>query len=88
MKVIVQWGRPKFKITHVIFCTSSDLDIPGADLHLVKLLGLELTAKRLILRQGGCHAGGIVLRIAKDMTENNNGARVLVVCVESMQGRV
>ncbi|PNX68812.1 chalcone synthase, partial [Trifolium pratense] len=29
-----------------------------------------------------CFAGGTVLRLAKDLAENNKGARVLVVCSE------
>lgn len=82
-KAIEEWGRPKSKITHVIFATSSDVDLPGSDHHLSNLLGLDSSVKRLILRQGGCHAGGTVLRIAKDIAENNRGARVLVVCSES-----
>jgi len=32
----------------------------------------------------GCHAGGTILRIAKDMAENNVGSRVLAVCSETM----
>jgi len=32
--------------------------------------------------QQGCFAGGTVLRLAKDLAENNRGARVLVVCSE------
>ncbi|KAK4769120.1 hypothetical protein SAY86_027270 [Trapa natans] len=31
----------------------------------------------------GCFAGGTVLRVAKDLAENNANARVLVVCAES-----
>ncbi|ONK62851.1 uncharacterized protein A4U43_C07F8780 [Asparagus officinalis] len=30
----------------------------------------------------GCYAGGTVLRYAKDLAENNRGARVLIVCSE------
>ncbi|KAJ7965481.1 Chalcone synthase [Quillaja saponaria] len=35
-----------------------------------------------MLSYQGCFAGGTVLRLAKDLAENNDGARVLVVCVE------
>ncbi|OEL27287.1 hypothetical protein BAE44_0011695 [Dichanthelium oligosanthes] len=35
-----------------------------------------------MLYQAGCHGGGIALRLAKDLAENNPGARVLVVCSE------
>ncbi|KAF6151644.1 hypothetical protein GIB67_033298 [Kingdonia uniflora] len=48
-KAIKEWGQPKSKITHLIFC---------------------------------CFAGGTVLRLTKDLAENNAGARVLVVCSE------
>ncbi|KAJ6713795.1 HYDROXYMETHYLGLUTARYL-COA SYNTHASE [Salix viminalis] len=56
-KAIKEWGQPKSKITHLIFCTTSGVDMPGADYQLTKLL-------------------------AKDLAENNKGARVLVVCSE------
>ncbi|KAK8999083.1 hypothetical protein V6N11_070261 [Hibiscus sabdariffa] len=34
----------------------------------------------------GCFAAGTALRLAKDLAENNAGARVLVVCSENMVG--
>ncbi|KAF3437642.1 hypothetical protein FNV43_RR20398 [Rhamnella rubrinervis] len=36
-----------------------------------------------MLFQHVCYAGGAALRLAKDLAENNAGARVLVVCVDS-----
>uniref|UniRef100_UPI00215A0D21 Stenoloma chusanum chalcone synthase 1 (ScCHS1) n=1 Tax=Odontosoria chusana TaxID=2066561 RepID=UPI00215A0D21 len=79
---IKEWGQPKSKITHLIFCTTSGVDMPGADWALAKLLGLRSSVKRLVLYMQGCYGGGTVLRIAKDLAENNKGARVLVVCSE------
>ncbi|KAL5993607.1 Chitin synthase, class 2 [Asimina triloba] len=81
-KAIKEWGHPKSKITHLIFCTTSGVDMPGADYQLTKLLGLRPSVKRLMMYQQGCFAGGTVLRLAKDLAENNAGARVLVVCSE------
>nr|ABD24244.1 chalcone synthase [Abies alba] len=81
-KAIKEWGQPKSKITHVIFCTTSGVDMPGADYQLTKLLGLRPSVKRVMMYQQGCFAGGTVLRVAKDLAENNRGARVLVVCSE------
>jgi chalcone synthase len=75
-------GQPKSKITHLVFCTTSGVDMPGADYQLTKLLGLRSSVKRLMMYQQGCFAGGTVLRLAKDLAENNKGARVLVVCSE------
>ncbi|KAI3951990.1 hypothetical protein MKW92_017207 [Papaver armeniacum] len=81
-KAIKEWGQPKSKITHLVVCTTSGVDMPGADYQLSKLLGLRPSVKRLMMYQQGCFAGGTVLRLAKDLAENNAGARVLVVCSE------
>ena len=56
--------------------------MPGADYKLANLLGLDPSVRRVMLYHQGCHAGGTVLRTAKDLAENNAGARVLVVCSE------
>ncbi|XP_027193184.1 chalcone synthase 1-like [Cicer arietinum] len=82
VKAIKEWGQPKSKITHLIFCTISGVDMPGADYQLTKLLGLRPYVKRYMMYQQGCFAGGTVLRLAKDLAENNKDARVLVVCSE------
>ncbi|KAG8369722.1 hypothetical protein BUALT_Bualt14G0043400 [Buddleja alternifolia] len=81
-KAIKEWGQPKSKITHLIFCTTSGVDMPGADYQLTKLLGLCPSVKRFMMYQQACAGGGMVLRMAKDLAENNAGARILVVCSE------
>jgi len=83
LKAIKIWGRPVSDITHLVFGTTSSLDMPGADLVLSKLLGLKPTIRRVMLYMGGCNGGAAVMRVAKDLAENNKGARVLAVCVES-----
>ncbi|KAI3785270.1 hypothetical protein L1987_44386 [Smallanthus sonchifolius] len=83
-KAIEEWGLPISKITHLIFCTTSGIHMPGADYQLTKLLGLSPWVNRLMMYQQGCSAGGMVLRLAKDLAENNKGSRVLVVCSEIM----
>ena len=82
LKAIKEWGQPISKITHLIFCTASCVDMPGADFQLVKLLGLNPSVTRTMIYEAGCYAGATVLRLAKDFAENNEGARVLVVCAE------
>jgi predicted naringenin-chalcone synthase len=79
---IKEWGQPLSKITHLVFCTNSGAACPGADVQLVHLLGLPTTVRRVMLYYQGCHAGATTLRIAKDLAENNRGARVLVVTCE------
>ncbi|XP_015887534.3 chalcone synthase 1 [Ziziphus jujuba] len=82
IKAINEWAQPKSMITHLVFSATNGVDMPGADLELIKLLGLNLSVKRTMMYQQGCFAGGTVLRLAKDLAENNKGARVLVVCSE------
>jgi chalcone synthase len=82
VKAIKEWGRPKSEITHIVFATTSGVNMPGADHALAKLLGLKPTVKRVMMYQTGCFGGASVLRVAKDLAENNKGARVLAVCSE------
>ncbi|XP_051200306.1 bisdemethoxycurcumin synthase [Lolium perenne] len=81
-KAIAKWGRPATDITHLILSTSSCAGAPGADLRLASLLGLRPSVIRTMLQLNGCAAGSASLRLAKDIAENNRGARVLVACVE------
>ncbi|KAJ4972965.1 hypothetical protein NE237_006139 [Protea cynaroides] len=81
-KAIEEWGQPKSKITHLVFTTISGVDAPGYDFQLIKLLGLSPNVQRVMMYHLGCYGGGSVLRVAKDLAENNKGARVLVVCSE------
>ncbi|KAJ0989097.1 hypothetical protein J5N97_007453 [Dioscorea zingiberensis] len=83
VRALKEWGRPLSEITHMIFCTMTGPDMPGADYHLLNLLGLSPTVKRLMFYSLGCYAGGTALRLAKDLAENNKGSRVLVVCAET-----
>ncbi|KAI4313011.1 hypothetical protein MLD38_037791 [Melastoma candidum] len=62
VQAIKEWGQPKSKITHLIFCTTSGVDMPGADYRLTKLLGLCPSVKRLMMHMQGCFAEGTVLR--------------------------
>ncbi|XP_047064801.1 bisdemethoxycurcumin synthase-like [Lolium rigidum] len=81
-KAIAEWGRPATDITHLIVSTNSGAHAPGADLRLASLLGLRASVQRTMLHLNGCSAGSASLRLAKDLAENNRGARVLVACVE------
>ncbi|KAJ6815619.1 chalcone synthase 1B-like [Iris pallida] len=82
LEAVKDWGRPLSDITHLIFCNSGGASMPGADYDVINILGLPLSTKRFMLHQQGCFGGGSVLRLAKDLAENNRGARVLVICCE------
>ncbi|XP_037449453.1 bisdemethoxycurcumin synthase-like [Triticum dicoccoides] len=82
-KAIAEWGRPPADITHLVFTTYSACGAPSADLRLATLLGLRPTVSRTILSLHGCYGGGRALGLAKELAENNRGARVLVACSET-----
>ena len=82
LKAIKEWSQPISKITHLVFSTSTSVDMPGADFQLTKHLGLNPNINKFTIYQQGCYAGGTCLRLAKDLAKNNVDARVLVVCPE------
>uniref|UniRef100_A0ACD6AC34 Uncharacterized protein n=1 Tax=Avena sativa TaxID=4498 RepID=A0ACD6AC34_AVESA len=81
-KAIAEWGRPVADITHLVFSTYSAWQAPSADLQLASLLGLRPTVCRTMLSLHGCSGGARALHLAKELAENNHGARVLVACSE------
>uniref|UniRef100_F6HIR7 Chalcone/stilbene synthase N-terminal domain-containing protein n=1 Tax=Vitis vinifera TaxID=29760 RepID=F6HIR7_VITVI len=48
LKALKEWGQPKSKITHLVFCTTSGVEMPGADYKLANLLGLETSVRRVM----------------------------------------
>ncbi|CAL4981209.1 unnamed protein product [Urochloa decumbens] len=81
-KAICEWGRPASEITHLVVSTYSGAHMPGADLQLASLLGINHSVQRTMLYYHGCAAASSALRVAKEIAENNRGARVLVACAE------
>jgi len=82
-KAIADWGRPAAEITHLIVSTySSGGHMPGADFRLASLLGLPPSVQRTMLYMHGCTSSSAALRAAKDITENNSGARILVASAD------
>ncbi|BBN03332.1 chalcone synthase [Marchantia polymorpha subsp. ruderalis] len=82
IKALEEWGQPRRQITHMVFATTSGVNMPGADLTLTRMLGLNPNVTRTMLYQQGCFGGATVMRVAKDLAENNKGARVLAVVSE------
>jgi len=83
-KAIAEWGRPATDITHLVFSTNSSAGLPGPDVRLAALLGLRPTVQRTTLYLHGCSAGAAAFPLAKDLAENDDRARVLVVCAEAV----
>lgn len=80
---IKEWGRKVDDITHLVYVSSSELRLPGGDLHLSARLGLKSDVGRVLLYFLGCYGGVTGLRVAKDIAENNPGSRVLLTTSET-----
>ncbi|KAK3019685.1 hypothetical protein RJ639_004160 [Escallonia herrerae] len=80
---IKEWGRPAGDITHVVYVSSSEIRLPGGDLHLASELGLRTDVGRVMLYFLGCCGGVTGLRVAKDIAENNPGSRILLATSET-----
>ncbi|KAL6843955.1 hypothetical protein ACP4OV_025628 [Aristida adscensionis] len=83
VKAIAEWGRPATDITHLVFSTFSGCRAPGDDLKLASLLGLRPCVSRTVLGIHACTGAARALHLAKELAENNRGARVLVACSET-----
>ncbi|KAG2562412.1 bisdemethoxycurcumin synthase-like [Panicum virgatum] len=83
-KAIAEWGRAATDITHLVFSTNSSAGLPGPDVRLAALLGLRPTVQRTTLYLHGCSVGAAAFPLAKDLAENDDRARVLVVCAEAV----
>ncbi|KAG8089911.1 hypothetical protein GUJ93_ZPchr0011g27519 [Zizania palustris] len=79
---IAEWGRAAADITHLVVGTNSGAHAPGVDLRMATELGLRPTVQRTLFYLHGCSAGCSALRVAKDIAENNSGARVLVASAD------
>ncbi|RVW29437.1 Chalcone synthase [Vitis vinifera] len=49
LKALKEWGQPKSKITHLVFCTTSGVEMPGADYKLANLLENNAGARVLVV---------------------------------------
>lgn len=81
-KALAEWGGERASITHVVMATTSVVNMPGVDLMIANALGLSPKLRRVMMYQTGCWGGAAILRVAKDIAENNAGARVLVLASE------
>ena len=49
LKALKEWGKPMSKITYLVFCTTSGVEMPGANYKLANLLGLDPSVIRVML---------------------------------------
>ncbi|MDG0812627.1 type III polyketide synthase [Cohnella rhizosphaerae] len=69
-------------LTHLLTVSCTGQFLPGLDAELAKTLGLKDTVNRIPLTFLGCAAGLKAIGLARDIASGQQGATVLVVCVE------
>lgn len=69
-------------ITHLITVSCSGFSAPGADIALIKRLGLSPETQRTHVGFMGCHGALNGIRVARGLLQNAPDARVLLVAVE------
>lgn len=75
-------GVSAHDITHLITVSCSGFTAPGADLQLIRELGLSATVSRTHVGFMGCHGALNGLRVARAFADSDPGAVVLVCAVE------
>lgn len=73
--------EPK-EITHLVVVSCTGLYAPGLDIDLVKALGLRPDVQRTCINFMGCYAAFNALKLADSFCNNDEDAKVLIVCTE------
>ena len=68
--------------THLITVSCTGMYAPGLDFEIVKALNLPSSIKRTAINFMGCYAAFNAMKMANDICQANNKAKVLVVSVE------
>ncbi len=75
-------GLGASEVTHIVTASCTGGDAPGVDQAIVRGLGCSVDVERTHLGFMGCHAAINALRVARAIAESDEGACVLVCCVE------
>jgi len=74
-------ARPE-DVTHIVTVSCTGFYNPGPDYHILRELGIPLSAQRYHLGFMGCYAAFPALRMAAQFCEADPSAVVLVMCLE------
>ncbi|MBB6672753.1 type III polyketide synthase [Cohnella nanjingensis] len=75
-------GVAPSEVTHLIAVSCTGMFLPGLDVLLTQQLGLRADVKRIPLTFLGCAAGLSGIRLARELSQGDPSAVILVVCVE------
>ena len=81
-KALSESGVGAHEITHLITVSCSGFTAPGADLQLIRELGLSATVSRTHVGFMGCHGALNGLRVARAFADSDPKAVILVCAVE------
>jgi len=79
---LAEAGADAQSITHLVTVSCSGFFSPGADIELIKELGLHPTVERTHVGFMGCHGAINGMRVAMNYVKADPSARVLLVAVE------
>lgn len=69
-------------VTHLVVVSCTGMYAPGLDIDLVKNLKLKSSVQRTCINFMGCYAAFNAMKLAHSFCENQETAKVLVVCTE------
>lgn len=72
----------KDEITHLITVSCTGMSAPGLDLQVMELMGLPKNIFRTSVNFMGCYAAIHALKLADAFCQNDNDAKVIIVCTE------
>lgn len=72
----------KEDVSHIIAVSCTGMYAPGLDIELVDRLNLKTSTQRTSINFMGCYAAFNAMKVAQNIIEANQEAKVLIVCVE------
>jgi predicted naringenin-chalcone synthase len=81
-KALLNWGKDRASITHIITTCTSGWSEPGIACAVIKSLGLSQDIQKAELNFNGCFCGATCLRLARDIIRAGDAGAVLVVACE------
>lgn len=70
------------EITHLVVVSCTGLYAPGLDIDIIKKIGLRSDVQRTCINFMGCYAAFNALKLADSFCNNDEDAKVLIVCTE------
>jgi predicted naringenin-chalcone synthase len=81
-EALKKWGGDKSKITHLVYCSTTGVTIPGVEFELAEILELSPHVQRCAINFMGCYSALPGIKTACAFAKLNPKNRVLLVSTE------